>query len=185
MRRSVRRTKHERTGYPIHGGCGGFHHHRRDPGGDPHQHTGSAHRYSPNPQPPPPDTPVPSPTLEAAALVPTFTSVPTTLSDPCNQPLGSVQGHPTKIKLVNQTKGSLVVSLYLNLTPFGECGYRGYNLEKNDTLVITDLVTGCYNVSVFVTEPNRSSKAFGYGCINNPDTWTFEISADNVKFVGP
>lgn len=139
---------------------------------------------TPPPTSAPTDTPVPSPTLEAA-LVPTFTSVPATLSDPCNQRLGSVQGHPTKIKLVNQTKGSLVVSLYLNLTPFGECGYRGYNLEKNDTLVITDLVTGCYNVSVFVTEPNRSSKAFGYGCINNPDMWTFEISADNVKFVGP
>lgn len=141
----------------------------------------------------PSDTPLPSPTLEALVL-PTFTSLPPTTSaggnntgaDPCNQPLpGDVTGTPTKIKLVNNTKGTLVVSLYLNLTPFGECGYRGYNLGKNDAITITDLPQGCYNVGVFVTEPNKSSKAFGYGCINNPDLWTFEINAENVKFIGP
>ena len=92
---------------------------------------------------------------------------------------------PTKIRLTNETKGSLVISLYLNLTPFGECGYRGYNLEKGGSTTITDLVTGCYNVSVFVTEPNKSSKAFGYGCINNSDLWTFVISAESVKLVSP
>jgi hypothetical protein len=136
----------------------------------------------------PSETPTASPGIESV-VVPTFTSLPATSSnannDPCNQPLGSVSGYPTKIKLVNKTKGSLVVSLYLNLTSFGECGYRGYTLAKNDALTVTDLVTGCYNVSVFVTEPNSSSKAFGYGCINNPDTWTFEISSDSVKFIGP
>jgi len=140
----------------------------------------------------PTDTPIPSPTLEALVL-PTFTSLPTsaassnnTGADPCNQPLpGNVSGTPTKIKLVNMTKGTLVVSLYLNKTPFGECGYRGYNLAKNDAITITDLPQGCYNVSVFVTEPNKSSKAFGYGCINNTDLWTFEINAENVKFIGP
>ena len=146
---------------------------------------------TPEPTPLPTETLVPSPTLEALA-VPTFTVVPTTASnnnnggDPCNKPLpGGITGHDTKIKLVNKTKGSLVVSLYLNLTPFGECGYRGYNLAKNDAITITDLVTGCYNLYVWVTEPNSSSTATGGGCINNPDLWTFEIYSDNVKFVGP
>lgn len=143
---------------------------------------------TPEPSPTPTVTIAASPTLEAL-VVPTFTAAPasnTTGGDPCNQPLrSSVTGSPTKIRLVNQTKGSLVVSLYLNLTPFGECGYRGYNLAKGDTITITDLVTGCYNVSVFVTEPNKNSKAFGYGCINNTDLWTFEINAEDVKFVGP
>lgn len=143
---------------------------------------------TPSPTPPPTDTPVPLPTSEvlASPTVQSQTSGNNTGGDPCNAPLpGNVTGKPTKIRLINKTKGSLVVSLYLNKTPFGECGYRGYNLSKNDTAVITDLPQGCYNVSVFVTEPNKSSKAFGYGCINNPDAWSFEIYADNVKFVGP
>ena len=141
---------------------------------------------TPVPTPIPSDTPLPPPTLDPA-VVPTFTSLPPTAGgDPCNKPLsGSVSGYPTKIRLSNQTKGSLVVSLYLNLTPFGECGYRGYNLEKNGTITITDLVTGCYNVSVFVTEPNKSSKSFGYGCINNSDLWDFQIFAENTVLRSP
>lgn len=141
------------------------------------------------PTPIPTDTPIPLPTIDPLTI-PSLTPVPAATDsasgDPCNQPLQSlVTGHPTKIRLVNKTQGSLVVSLYLNLTPFGECGYRGYNMGAYDTLVISDLVTGCYNVGVFVTEPNKSSKAFGYGCINNSDMWTFEIYAETVKFLGP
>lgn len=144
---------------------------------------------TPVPTPIPTDTPVPSPTLEAA-LVPTFTLVPTTVGssggDPCNKPLsGSVTGDLTKIRLSNETKGDLVISLYLNLTAFGECGFRGYNLGPKDSTTITDLPTGCYNVSVFVTEPNKSSKSFGYGCINNTDLWEFKIYADNTILTSP
>jgi hypothetical protein len=107
-------------------------------------------------------------------------------ADPCNAPLpGNVAGRPTKIRLVNKTNGTLVVSLYLNETPFTECGYRGYNLSKNDATTITDLVQGCYNVGVFVTQGNKKTRAFGYGCINNPDIWTFEIYPETVKFIGP
>lgn len=141
---------------------------------------------TPEPTPLPTDTPVPQPTLDPA-LVPTFTSLPPTAGgDPCNKALGSsVSGSPTRIRLTNETKGSLVVSLYLNLTPFGECGYRGYNLAKGDSITIDNLVTGCYNVSVFVTEPNKNSKSFGYGCINNSDVWEFRIYADQVVLAAP
>ena len=145
---------------------------------------------TPVPTPLPTDTPVPSPTLESALVIPTFTSVPTTASntggDPCNKALQSpVTGDLTKIRLKNETKGSLVISLYLNLTAFGECGYRGYNLGPNESTTITDLPTGCYNVSVFVTEPNKSSKSFGYGCINNTDLWEFKIFAENTILTSP
>jgi len=142
-----------------------------------------------SPTPPPTDTPLPSPTLDQL-VIPTSTTASQTAagnSDPCNAPLpGSIDGAPTKIRLKNMTKGTLVVSLYLNKTPFGECGYRGYNLGKNDTITITDLVQGCYNVGVFVNDNNgKDSKAFGYGCINNPDLWSFDIYADTVVFNGP
>ncbi|MBI4761601.1 MAG: hypothetical protein ACOYYF_00755 [Chloroflexota bacterium] len=141
---------------------------------------------TPEPSPTPTETPLPSPTLDPA-LVPTFTPLPPTAGgDPCNKALGSsVSGTQTKIRLSNETKGSLVISLYLNLTPFGECGYRGYNLEKGGSVIITDLVTGCYNISVFVTLPNKNSKAFGYGCINNTDLWEFKIYEDKAVLLSP
>jgi len=145
---------------------------------------------TPVPTPIPTDTPVPSPTL-GAAIIPTFTTAPTTASnssggDPCNKPLpGNVTGNETKIRLQNETKGDLVISLYLNLTAFGECGYRGYNLGPKDSTIITDLPQGCYNVSVFVTQPNKSTKSFGYGCINNPDLWEFKIYEENTVLLSP
>jgi len=134
------------------------------------------------------ETPIPSATIDAS--LPTATLIPTqTVSgggDPCNAPLGAnVSGRDTIIRLNNNTKGDLVVSLYLNLTAFGECGYRGYNLGPKDSTVITDLPQGCYNVGVFVNGPNKSSKAFGYGCINNNDKWTFEIYAEQVVLTPP
>ena len=137
----------------------------------------------------PTETPIPSLTPDAS--LPTETFVPTQTSsssngDPCNAVLGgSVTGNPTKINLVNNTKGDLVVSLYLNKTPFGECGFRGYNIGPKDSTLVTDLPQGCYNVSVFVTLPNKSSKAFGYGCINNSDKWTFQIYEESAVLNAP
>ena len=140
-----------------------------------------------SPTPLPTETPIPLPTIDP--LVPTATSVPTQQAsggDPCNAPLpGNVSGRDTKIQLVNNTKGDLVVSLYLNITPFGECGFRGYNIAPKDSITITDLPQGCYNVSVFVNDPKKPSKAFGYGCINNPDKWTFQIYEDKVVLNAP
>jgi len=142
---------------------------------------------TPVPTAPPTDTPIPSPTIDASA--PTATLVPTQTSgggDPCNKPLGgNVSGKETLIRLVNNTNGDLVISLYLNITPFGECGYRGYNLGPKGATNITDLPQGCYNVGVFVTAPNKNSKAFGYGCINNSDKWTFQIYEENVILTPP
>lgn len=133
---------------------------------------------TPLPTPLPTDTPVPLPTLDPLTI-PTLTATTAASGsggDPCNAPLQAVvTGNPTKIRLQNQTKGELVISLYLNKTAFGECGFRGYNLGKNDSTIIYDLPQGCYNVSVFVTLPNKNAKSFGYGCINNPDLWTFNI----------
>lgn len=147
---------------------------------------------TPTSTPLPTDTPIPLPTLDPASIPTlTFTPIPANTAssaggDPCNAPLpGDVTGHSTKIRLSNQTKGELVISLYLNPTAFGECGYRGYTLSRNDSTTITDLPQGCYNVGVFVTLPNKSTKAFGYGCINNPDMWTFNIYEESVILAPP
>ena len=142
---------------------------------------------TPTATPLPTDTPLPPPTLDAL-VIPTFTSAPQVSGggDPCNAPLpGNIDGHPARIKLKNETRGTLVISLYLNKTPFGECGYRGYTLGSKDSTTITDLVQGCYNVGVFVTQKNKNTKAFGYGCINNTDIWQFSIYEESVVLLSP
>ncbi len=139
----------------------------------------------PTSTPLPTDTPIPSPTIDPN--LPTATAIPTQTAvgggDPCNGPLGAiVSGKDAKIKLENNTKADIVVTLYLNITPFGECGFRGYNLGPRDSILITDLPQGCYNVSVLVNDSKKPSKAFGYGCITNTDKHSFLINAESVIF---
>lgn len=151
----------------------------------------------PTSTPLPTETPTetPTPTLQptdtpaiAVSETPTAIALATSASgnsDPCNAPLGADPlGKPTKIKLENDTGAPITVSVYLNITPFGQCGFRGYNIGKGGAPVITDLPQACYNVSVFVNDPKKPTKSFGYGCVNNPDQWTFVITRDNVSLQG-
>jgi hypothetical protein len=131
------------------------------------------------------DTPLALPTLAV-----TLTSTPAAASnngggDPCaNRVLSySPKGKATIIRIANTTKVTVNVSLYLNETEgHGECGYRAYTLTKNNDVVITDLVYGCYSVWAWSDDAKDKFGASGGGCINNPDKWTFEISSGKVKF---
>jgi len=128
------------------------------------------------------------PTLEA-----TFTAAPITNSngnanvDPCaTRVLGSPKGKQTTIRIVNTTKVAVTVSLYLNETEGqGECGYRSYSLARNGDVVITDLVYGCYSLWAWSDDPKGRFNSGGYGCINNPDKWTFQVTSAVIKFTGP
>ena len=132
------------------------------------------------------DTPLPSPTLDVT-LTSTSAPVSDATGDPCNRILaGSPRGRETVIRIVNTTRSLVKVSLYLSETAaHGECGYRGYELSRNNDVVITDLVQGCYTLLAWSDDPRGKFSSSGGGCINNPDKWTFEISANNIKFVGP
>ncbi|NUQ84188.1 MAG: hypothetical protein HUU11_05700, partial [Anaerolineales bacterium] len=81
---------------------------------------------TPEPTPLPTDTPVPLPTLDPA-VIPTFTSAPqaSTTQNPCNRLLPNpIAGHPTKIRIFNNTKfDGVKISLYFENTAFGECGF--------------------------------------------------------------
>jgi hypothetical protein len=132
----------------------------------------------------PTDTPVLLPTLETAVtLVPTSSSGG---GDPCaNRVLSaSPNGQPTKIQIVNTTKVAVQVSLYLNETAaHGECGYRAYSLAPNQSIVITNLIQGCYNLWAWSSNPKLPfNVASGTSCINNPDKWIFQISKNAIKF---
>jgi hypothetical protein len=138
-------------------------------------------------------TETPTPTLQptetpAVAETPTAIALATSAggsADPCDAPLGADPlGRPTKIKLENGTGAPITVSVYLNLTPFGQCGYRGYNIGKGGAPVITDLPQACYNVFVWINDPNKPTTSSGSGCINNSDQWTFVIKRDSVTLQG-
>jgi hypothetical protein len=99
----------------------------------------------------------------------------------------SPKGRSTVIRIANSTRAPVTVSLYLNETQdHNECGYRSYNISKQNDVVISDLVQGCYNLWAWSTDPQNSFQvASGTSCINNPDKWTFEITESNLKFLGP
>jgi hypothetical protein len=100
--------------------------------------------------------------------------------------LGSPQGRETRILIDNTTRYAVQISLYLNETAsHNECGYRGYSLARHGSVLITDLVQGCYNIWAWSTDNSHSFQSAGYGCINNPDKWTFQINEEFIKFIGP
>lgn len=138
----------------------------------------------------------PTNTLEPTSL-PTNTTIPlptqppqeqptsTSAVDRCDQPLpGSLAGKSTRLRLINETKAQVNLSVYLYETPFGECGYRGYQLNKGDTTVI-DFVQGCYSFYAWVNAGTNSSTASGYGCANNSDLWNVYIRPQAVSIKPP
>ena len=148
---------------------------------------------------PPTNTPTATPLpTDTPASLPTVAGSPTVAAasggasgaatvDPCStRVLSDPPGRETIIRIVNTTNVAATVSMYLNETAGqGACGYRGYTLSKNNDVVITDLVQGCYNLWAWSDDPRGNFNSSGYGCINNSDKWTFEISSGTIKFVGP
>jgi hypothetical protein len=136
----------------------------------------------------PTNTPLSLPTLEA-----TFTPAPlnavqgNATVDPCStRLLSSPKGKQTTIRILNSTKVPVKVSIYLNETGGqGACGWGYVELSKNNDVVITSWVQGCYNLWAWSDDPKGKFNSSGYGCINNPDKWTFEVTTATIRFTGP
>jgi uncharacterized protein YceK len=143
---------------------------------------------------PPTETPTntPAPTVTLLPLpssAVTLTPVPNGNSgggDPCiNKVLpASLQGETVKIRINNSTKAALAISVYLNQTvPQSVCGYRTYTIEPGQSLILNDLVEGCYTLWAWNPDPE------GYfivtngasSCIDNSETWVFDISTSSIK----
>jgi len=142
----------------------------------------------------PTNTPLPLPTSSTLIVAsPTTSAVSSNNStsgggtDPCaTRVLSKPEGKETVIRVVNTTKLGVTVSLYLNETASkGACGYRSFTLAKNNDIVFSDLVQGCYNLWAWSENAKGKFYSSGGGCINNSDKWTFEIRESNIKFVGP
>ncbi|MBI5839397.1 MAG: hypothetical protein HZB19_04785 [Chloroflexi bacterium] len=144
---------------------------------------------TPSPTPLPSFTPVSlptsaeTPTQNPLVLAPTST----TSADPCNAPVSAnADGPKVFVRLVNKTKGSVNVSMWLTeITPFGECGYYGTSIAKGGSQNI-DVLAGCYGLYAWVNDPNKPSTSSGPGfCVHGTDKITIEISADTFKVVYP
>ena len=145
------------------------------------------------PTPPPSPTPLPSPTLLALPTlsIQTPATVPPATGgtggggnpsgDPCQAPLAANPAGP-KITVVvaNSSKGSVILSLYLAKTTFGECGYRAFNLSAGQS-ASASLPVGCYSAGAFVTDPKKGPyKAFGYGCFKGDAKGTVTVGTSNI-----
>ena len=127
----------------------------------------------------PTNTFLPLPTLGAAA-----TPNPGA-GDPCiNQVLpASLTGQPIKIRVDNPTKGTINLTVYLQSgNPQGICGYRGYTLSAGGSLVINDLIEGCYSLWAWNPEPKDYFMVTnGTSCLDNSNSWTFDISKNGIS----
>jgi hypothetical protein len=139
----------------------------------------------------PTDTPLPlatfppAPTIDATQLVPTLGGVSST-EDPCiHQVLPAVLvGDPIRIRISNPTKATLNVSVYLLQNgPGTQCGYRAYTLAAGQSVVINNLVVGCYTVWAWNPDPKGYFMVTnGTSCLNTSSTsWTFDVSTNDIR----
>ena len=150
----------------------------------------------PTTTPPPPTatvtaahTPAATTTLPAMpTLGATFTALPVVnagTGDPCITTVlpASLEGETIKIRIDNPTKATLMVSVNLHQAgPQSACGYRGYTLAPGQSLVINDLVVGCYTIWAWNPDPDAYFIVTnGTSCLNTSRSWTFDISTGSIK----
>ena len=133
----------------------------------------------------PPSTNTPPPLPASGA---TLTPGPSSNSgggDPCvNKVLpATLKGKTVKIRINNSTKATLRLSVYLNQTaPQAECGYRAYNLDPQQSVVINDLVEGCYTLWAWNSDPEEYFIVTnGTTCIDTSANWVFDISTGSIR----
>ena len=135
------------------------------------------------------NTPAATPTLPPMpTLGATFTALPggnSGAADPCINKIlpASLEGEPIRIRIDNPTRATLMVSVYLQQSgPQSECGYRGYTLAPGDSLVINDLVEGCYTIWAWNPDPDGYFIVTnGTSCLDDSNSWTFDISTSSLR----
>jgi hypothetical protein len=140
---------------------------------------------TPSPTALPTFTPLPPPTSEAFPTQPVFVGLPTNppvaggpTADACQNPISaSAAGIKVKTRIINRSGGSVVLSLMLSKTLFGECGIYHFNIEPKGAISV-DLLEGSYQAGAFITG-KQDTKAFGNFYIRGPSTIT--ITAETIQ----
>jgi hypothetical protein len=118
---------------------------------------------------------------QPVAAQPTSTSS----SNECDKLLQSSAAGPTApIKIINETKAPINISLFLYKTVFGECGYRGYQVPKNGSINI-EFPQGDMTAYAWILEPVNKTVSGGPWRPNNTDKWEIYVREDLMKMVGP
>jgi len=143
---------------------------------------------TPSPTPLPTNTVPPLEVPTESSLLAQPTTAPAQTGDICNDLnhiLPGQEGPMTTIKIVNEQNMSATISIYLNETVFGECGYRSYTLNKKGSTVQT-LPQGCYSAWAWGDDGKNKFGAEGYGlCVNNADKWTMVIRGERIIMLPP
>jgi hypothetical protein len=95
----------------------------------------------------------------------------------------SLPGETVKVRINNSTKATLAFSVYLNqTTPQSACGYRTYTIAAQESLVINDLVEGCYTLWAWDPVPeDYFIVTNGTTCMDNSVNWVFDISTGSIR----
>jgi hypothetical protein len=136
------------------------------------------------------NTPLPTNTfLPVDSSGATLTPVPNTNSgggDPCvDKPLPTtLQGETVKIRINNSTKATLALSVYLNqTTPQVVCGYRTYTIAPEQSLILNDLVEGCFTLWAWNPDPEEYFIVTNgaSSCLDSSDTAVFDVSTRRIE----
>jgi hypothetical protein len=147
----------------------------------------------------PTDTPIPPTETAAPTVIATNTiqplelptqafASPTTASstDDCNKVLPAERpGRKALIKLINETKAPANVSLYLEMTPHGVCGYQGFQVPKFGSTGPFEFPQGVMYGYAWILEPVNTTVSGGPWKPNNNDKWEIYIDEYKMKMVGP
>jgi hypothetical protein len=130
-------------------------------------------------------THTPAVTDTVPPLPPGVTLTPAANNDDCvNQALPeTLHGETIKVRINNGTNVTMRVSLYLNQNgPQGQCGYRAFNLEPGQFIVMDDLVEGCYTLFAWNIDPDKYFIVNnGTDCLDNSSAWIFDISTGDIR----
>ena len=135
------------------------------------------------------NTPAPTATIPVLlTLEATFTAAPVVNSggdDPCIHQVmpASLKGETIKIRVDNPMEATLMLSVNLQQAgPQSQCGYRIYSLAAGESLVINDLVVGCYTLWAWNPDPDEYFiSTNGTSCLDTSNTWTFDISTSSIR----
>jgi hypothetical protein len=101
-------------------------------------------------------------------------------ADACNLPISSkAAGTKVNTRIINQTDGSVVLSLYLSKTVFNECGYYSFNIEPNAS-ISAELLEGSYWAGAFITG-KKDSKSFGTSLYLKSPSTSIRITEDVIR----
>ena len=137
---------------------------------------------------PPTETPTETPVPPTVTPAITNTPLPTATSekDPCDKPLGEWSGTATKILVMNETKTTVNVSLYLYSNYAGYCGWVVGQIAGNQSQMFA-LPAGYYYASAFTAQGEQPAFQAGLDLtgVLNSDKHTLHIMQGSLKFVGP